>query len=143
MRIGELSERSGVGIETIRFYEKEGLLTPARRTENNYRAYTEAHLRELMFIHHCRTLDMPLSDVRALLACDATDTEQAEHVHELIAHHVRLVDERITKLKSLKEHLKELASRCSGSHEGAPCGILVGLQEDAGDAVTPRTKKES
>ena len=55
MRIGELSERSGVGIETIRFYEKEGLLTPANRTENNYRAYTEAHLRELMFIHHCRT----------------------------------------------------------------------------------------
>ena len=117
-------------------------MTPANRTENNYRAYTEAHLRELMFIHHCRTLDMPLSDVRTLLSCDATDTVQAEHVHELIAHHVRLVDERIAKLKALKEHLKELASRCSGSHEGAPCGILVGLQEDAGDAATPSTKKE-
>ena len=131
MRIGELSERSGVRIETIRFYEKQGLLAPALRAENNYRTYTEKHLRQLNFIHHCRTLDMPLSDVKMLLSSDATDTEQAGHVHELIAHHVRQVDERIAKLKALKKHLKALAARCSGSHEGMPCGILVGLQEDA------------
>ncbi len=136
MRIGELAKRSGVAVETIRFYEKEGLLTQARRTENNYRTYTQEHLRELNFIHHCRTLDMPLSDVKTLLACDATDTEQATHVHELIAHHVRLVDERIAKLKALKAHLMELAARCSGSHEGKPCGILVSLQEDSDKALS-------
>ena len=131
MRIGELSSRSGVRVEAIRFYEKEGLLSAPTRLENNYRAYAHRHLEQLNFICHCRSLDMSLSDIRTLLHADATDSSQAALVHALIQKQVKLVDERIANLKKLKEHLKALASRCSGKHGSEPCGILIGLNEDA------------
>ncbi len=131
MRIGELASRSGVRVEAIRFYEKEGLLSAPARLENNYRAYTHKHLDELNFICHCRSLDMSLTDIKTLLHSDATDAAQASLVHGLIQKQVKLVDERIANLKALKHHLKALASRCSGKHGTEPCGILVGLNEDA------------
>ena len=131
MRIGELSERSGVRIEAIRFYEKEGLLTEAKRLENNYRSYTAHHLEQLNFIRHCRTLDMALPDIKILLHSDAKDPAQAASVHALIEKQVKLVDERMAKLKALKKHLLGLAARCKGAHGTEPCGILVGLTEDA------------
>ena len=61
MRIGELSKSTGVDIETIRFYEKSGLLPPPARSENGYRDYAHAHLERLAFIRHCRALDMSLA----------------------------------------------------------------------------------
>ncbi len=131
MRIGELANRSGVRVEAIRFYEKEGLLSAPSRLENNYRAYTHKHLEQLNFICHCRSLDMSLADIRVLLHSDATDCQQALAVHALIQKQVKLVDERIANLKALKAHLKALASRCTGHHGTEPCGILVGLNEDA------------
>ena len=63
MRIGELSKLSGVAVETIRFYENEGLIPKAARSMNNYRSYTEGHLKRLQFIRHCRSLDMSLEDI--------------------------------------------------------------------------------
>ncbi len=131
MKIGELSLRSGISVEAIRFYEKEGLIDPAKRLENNYRLYSTVHLEQLNFIHHCRSLDMPLADIKTLIRCDANDSEQAAGVHALIARQVKLVDERIAKLKVLRKHLLALSARCSGMHEKSPCGILVGLNEDA------------
>ena len=67
MRIGELSKATGVDIETIRFYEKSGLLPPPSRSANGYRDYAQPHLERLAFIRHCRALDMPLADVGLLL----------------------------------------------------------------------------
>lgn len=150
MRIGELSSRSGLRVEAIRFYEKEGLLSLPSRLENNYRAYTHKHLDELNFISHCRSLDMSLADIRTLLHADPRDSEQATHVHALIEKQVKLVNERMASLKALKGHLKALASRCSGNHGTEPCGILMGLNEDAHeghchceDEVGRKSKKTS
>ena len=67
MRIGELAQTSGTPIETIRFYEREGLLPAAARTEGNYRIYTPQHADRLGFIRQCRSLDMTLDEVRVLL----------------------------------------------------------------------------
>ena len=67
MRIGPLAEATGTPVETIRFYEREGLIPPARRTENNYRLYTAAHAERLAFIRHYRNLDMTLDEIRSLL----------------------------------------------------------------------------
>ena len=67
MRIGELGQAMGVDIETIRYYEKAGLLAPPARTANGYRAYSPAHVERLAFIRHCRALDMPLAGIKRLL----------------------------------------------------------------------------
>ena len=62
MRIGELAQRSGVAVETIRYYEAQGLLPAPLRLDNNYRNYTRKHLARLHFIRHCRLLDMSLEE---------------------------------------------------------------------------------
>ena len=67
MKIGELSTASSTAIETIRYYEREGLLPPPGRTEGNFRIYEAPHLERLQFIRYCRGLDMSLDEVRVLL----------------------------------------------------------------------------
>jgi DNA-binding transcriptional MerR regulator len=67
MRIGDLAEATGTAVETIRFYEREGLIPAAQRADNNYRMYTAAHAERLAFIRHCRNLDMTLDEIRTLL----------------------------------------------------------------------------
>src|SRR5574337_894983 len=67
MRIAELGRATGVDIETIRYYEKAGLLPAPARTANGYRDYGPTHLERLAFVRHCRALDMPLAEVKRLL----------------------------------------------------------------------------
>ena len=67
IRIGDLAKRSGCEVVTIRYYEKEGLLPKPARSGGNFRLYGEAHIERLQFIRHCRSLDMTLSEIRALL----------------------------------------------------------------------------
>ena len=65
MKIGELANLTGVQVETIRHYEREGLLPHTKRSEGNYRVYDESHGQRLSFIRHCRSLDMTLDEIRA------------------------------------------------------------------------------
>ena len=74
MQIKELAGATGVDVETIRFYEKEGLMPEPARLANGYRSYEPKHLERLSFIRHCRALDMALPDVRRLL--DAVDAAE-------------------------------------------------------------------
>ena len=67
MKIGELATLTNTQIETIRYYEREGLLAEPRRSEGNYRIYGSAHAERLSFIRHCRGLDMTLDEIRVLL----------------------------------------------------------------------------
>ena len=66
MRIGELAQAAGLDVETVRYWEKAGLLPPPARRDNNYRRYGEAALHRLRFIRNCRALDMSLYEVRSL-----------------------------------------------------------------------------
>ena len=67
MKIGELAAASDTVVETIRYYEREGLLPEPARTESNYRTYGDVHLARLQFIRYCRGLDMSLDEIRVLL----------------------------------------------------------------------------
>jgi len=67
MKIGELAQRTNTPVETIRYYEREGLLAEPVRSEANYRVYEDAHAQRLSFIRHCRGLDMTLEEIRVLL----------------------------------------------------------------------------
>ena len=132
MKIGELAAATGTQVETIRFYEKAGLLPAPARTEANYRAYTASHADRLAFIRHCRCLDMTLDEIRVLLRFrDAPDGSCGE-VDALLDAHIGHVVARVRELKSLEKELRRLRSQCApGQHAGGDCGILEGLEAGA------------
>lgn len=123
MQMKELSRATGVDVETIRFYEKQGLLpTPARR-ENGYRVYEAVHLERLAFIRHCRALDMPLLDVKRLLGLVEASEENLGEVDVLVDQQLVRVRARLKSMRALEKQLSQLRARCSGTHDGH-CGIL-------------------
>jgi DNA-binding transcriptional MerR regulator len=135
MRIGELSKATGVDIETIRFYEKSGLLPGPARSDNGYRDYAHAHLERLAFIRHCRALDMSLADVSQLLASlDTEDTAQLAQVDGLVEAQLARVRARLASMLALEQQLVALKARCDGRHHLHPhttgsqaCGVLQEL----------------
>ena len=127
MKIGELARSTGTKVETIRFYEKIGLLDEPARTEGNYRAYGPEHLARLSFVRRSRNLGFSLDQVRALLSladdrskpCEAIDTMAREHLHE--------IERKIADLQSLKRELVQLLDQC-GHGAVAECRIIDALQ---------------
>ena len=123
-KIGTLAERTHCQAETIRYYEREGLLPEPPRSRGNYRLYGSAHIERLSFIRHCRSLDMTLDEIRALLDfCDAPQRNCAE-VSSLLDEHIHHVADRIAQLKRLERQLKELRSLCASPGQADRCGIL-------------------
>ena len=99
MKIGELAKAARCTPETIRFYEKEGLMPDARRTDANYRNYTDTHLERLRFIRNCRALDMTHDEIRALLQLTDTPTDRCDSVNALLDAHIGHVDARQLRMK--------------------------------------------
>lgn len=131
MKIGELAVATSTPVETIRFYEKEGLMPLPHRSEGNYRIYGQGQLERLTFIRHCRLLDMTLDEIRALLIYkDAPESNCAE-VNELLDAHIDHVMLRIRDLRSLENQLKILRAQCATSDSAGACGILKELSSDA------------
>ena len=138
MKIGELSTASDTPIETIRFYEREGLLPAPGRTAGNFRVYESPHLERLKFIRHCRGLDMSLDEVRVLLRYkDAPDADCGD-VNALLDEHIGHVSTRIRELRALEKQLRELRESCAAAQCAQQCGILAGLS-DASGSLIPRS----
>ncbi|NRF65493.1 Cd(II)/Pb(II)-responsive transcriptional regulator [Aquincola sp. S2] len=143
MRIGDLANATGTPVETIRYYEREGLLPPPRRADNNYRMYLPLHAERLAFIRQCRNLDMTLDEVRTLLRLRDAPGEDCGEVNALLDEHIEHVSHRIRELRRLQQDLKALRARCSAAHAVADCGILNELDATSaatarGDATPPR-----
>ncbi len=142
MKIGDLATASGTPVDTIRFYEREGLLPAPARSAANYRQYEAAHLERLQFIRASRNLDMSLHEIRALLQVrddPAADPHAADRVLDA---HIGHVSQRIRELRALERQLKGLRARCAGARHADECGVLTGLAEsaaDASDTVRPVT----
>lgn len=95
MKIGELAKRTGCPVETIRYYEREGLLPEPARSEGNYRQYTLAHVERLSFIRHCRSLDMTQEEIRTLLALRDRPEADCGTANRLIDEHLHHVEVRM------------------------------------------------
>ncbi|RLB76799.1 MAG: Cd(II)/Pb(II)-responsive transcriptional regulator [Deltaproteobacteria bacterium] len=128
MKIGELAKQTGCSVETIRFYEKEEILTPPQRSaENNYRIYNRNHVEQLLFIRRCRSLDMSLDEIKRLLHLRSTPQEDCTEVSDLLDTHINQIDEHLSDLEHLKQQLESLRQRCNGAHSAEQCGILQEL----------------
>ena len=129
MKIGELAAASATPLETIRYYEKEGLLPAPSRTQGNYRVYVPPHLERLQFIRNCRGLQMSLDEVRELLRFKDEPTQDCGTVNGLLEEHIGHVAQRIQELRMLEEQLKALRKRCLAPQDAEHCGILAGLAQ--------------
>ena len=129
MKIGELAKIAYCTTETIRFYEKEGLLPEAERTEANYRSYTAKHVERLRFIRNCRALDMTHDEIRALLRLTDAPAAGCGEINALLDEHIGHVDKRIDELLQLKLQLTTLRDQCHGDQAVVDCGIVHGLTE--------------
>ena len=147
MKIGELAKLTNCQVETIRYYEREGLLPAPERTEGNYRFYTQAHLEKLAFIRNCRTLDMTHEEIRELLRYRSDPTSNCAGVNALIDDHIEHVRARIASLQTLQAQLIELRRNCSEGGEAAACEILhqltqgESIQVDTADSHVGRSHK--
>ncbi|NLC36290.1 MAG: Cd(II)/Pb(II)-responsive transcriptional regulator [Alcaligenaceae bacterium] len=129
IKIGELARRTETKVETIRYYEKEGLLPEPARSESNYRLYGDDHVERLRFIRHCRTLDMALDEVRTLLRYRDTPVDDCGDVNGLLDAHIQAVEARINELMHLKQHLVTLRQKCTQVAPTTSCGILGALAD--------------
>lgn len=126
MKIGELAKLASCQVVTIRFYEKEGLLTEPERTGANYRLYGDKEIDRLRFIKHCRRHGMTLAEIRELLAFRDKPKTDCGWVDTLIENHIANVEEQIQSLTQLKAQLEELLHKCSDNKQGE-CGIIESL----------------
>lgn len=126
MKIGELARTTDTKVETIRFYEKIGLLPEPGRTSGNYRAYDNGHLFRLSFIRRARDLGFTLEQVRALLALADERDRPCSAVDAVAREHLAQIDQKIADLRALRRELDEIISRC---RQGviAECRIIEAL----------------
>ena len=129
MKIGELAGLAGTNVETIRYYERDGLLPVPARSEGNYRIYGDAHVQRLSFIRRCRSLDMTLDEIRVLLHFKESPQENCADVNRLLDRHIGHVAQRMQELQELESQLKDLRERCDEGRDAAHCGILDGLSQ--------------
>ena len=127
MRIGELARHSGCSVETIRYYEAEGLLAAVRRSASGYRDYQPADSERLIFIRHCRALGMTLAEIRQLLSARDQPQSSCALVNQLLDEQLAKVEEQLVALTSLRQLLQQLRSSCNTTASSASCGILQQL----------------
>ncbi|NMM39141.1 MAG: Cd(II)/Pb(II)-responsive transcriptional regulator [Glaciimonas sp.] len=131
MRIGELAKRSNCDVETVRFYEREGLLEEPAREANGYRRYTETHLVQLSFIRHCRSLDMGLPDVRRLRSFQANPELACDEINQLIDGQIGRIHHKVKSLRLLEQQLHTLRDTCHVNQKASECGIMRNLAQAA------------
>jgi MerR family mercuric resistance operon transcriptional regulator len=133
MSIGALSNRTGFSIDTIRYYERLGLLPEVGRTTGSHRCYGDEHLRRLRFLQRGRRLGLPLKRLRELVEGRAVSCEKLRSV---LAQREREVREGIAELKAIDRELRLLLEACRSSSPAA-CSVLESLLVDDDERETP------
>lgn len=130
MHIGQLAKRSGTKVETIRYYEKEGLLPEPVRELSGYRKYAERDLQRLTFISRGRALGCGLAEIRDLMALEENPNLSCDEADRIARHHREQVRAKIAQLRGLERVLEQLVSDCHGGRR-ADCVILQALHQRA------------
>ena len=123
LTIGELSKRTGCVIETIRYYERIGILPDPPRTVGGHRLYGQGHLKRLFFIHRSRGLGFSLAEVRGLLSLVDGRYYTCAEVKTLTLGHAEEVKQKIADLRKMEQVLKDMASQCEGG-EIPECPVI-------------------
>ena len=129
VKIGELSKQAGCTPETVRFYERRGLLNSPKRTASGYRNYDRSHVDELVFARHCRSLGLPLEEVGKLVALKRHPENVCDSANRLLEQRLAEIQAQMASLRTLMRLLKGLRGECGESRRAKDCGILRKLAE--------------
>jgi MerR family copper efflux transcriptional regulator len=124
MKIGEIARRSGVGIETIRFYEREGLLQEPRRRPSGYRQYDEATLDRLEYIRRAKELGFTLSEIRELLELSFASHVGCDHIRQRAEAKLADIEAKIRSLQKMRRSLGQIVKDCREKNVPGGCPLL-------------------
>jgi Cu(I)-responsive transcriptional regulator len=130
MKIGELSAATGTNIETIRYYERIGLLPPPMRSNSNYRRYEAQHRERLAFVRHARELGFSIEDIRSLLDLSDNPSRDCAEADRIASHHLGQVEEKLAQLEAMRNELQRMVGRCRGGL-AADCRVIEVLGNHA------------
>lgn len=128
LTIGTLAKRTGTKVQTIRYYEQIGLMPEPGRTDGGQRRYGDAELNRLAFIRHSRQLGFPLDAIRELLDLSDAPDRPCDEADEIARRQLKLVEQRMERLKALRSELKRMVDECSGGN-AAQCRVLEVLKD--------------
>ena len=126
--IGEMSRRTGVAIETVRYYEKIGLMPKPDRSEGGNRLYNDVQLQRLHFIKRCREIGFSQAEIRVLLSMVDQDNITCAEVYSVTTTHIADIRQTIKDLRKIEKVLTRMASECSGG-DVPECPIIEALLE--------------
>ena len=133
LTVGGLAKRAGVNLETIRYYEREGLLPEPPRTESGYRIYSPDAIRRVRFIKHAQELGFSLRETRELLALRVDSKTTCADVREKAQGKIAAVEDKIHSLQAIRNALLRLTSACTGRGPVSECPILDSIDSERGN----------
>lgn len=133
LTIGQLARRAGVGVETVRFYEREGLIPAPSRRPSGYRQYPIDAVRRVEFIRHAKELGFTLKEIQELLELRVDPSSTCADVRGRARTKIADIEERIASLGRMKAALERLERRCRGEGPTSACPILEALDREEDD----------
>lgn len=128
---GQLAKAAGVGVETLRFYEREGLLpAPARAASSGYRQYPPSAAERVRFVRRAQLIGFQLKDIKELLALRDDPTAGSAAVRERAVAKLADIEQKIKDLQAMRAELSALVARCDGTAPAAHCPIMVAIRAD-------------
>ncbi len=128
MSIGQLAQQAGVAIDTVRYYERNALLTPAGRLASGYRRYGASELKRLRFIRRAKALGFSLDDIRVLLGL--SEERDIAQVKRAAQRKLGDIEHRIAELERIRAGLNTLIAACPGHGKSEACPILNALTQE-------------
>ena len=130
LNIGQVAKQTGVTVETVRFYEKQGLIAAPRRTDAGYRQYPLETVKRVQFVQRAKEVGFTLKDIGELLALRQTPGTSCADIKLHATHKMKEVDQKIHDLKRIRDALGRMLLKCSGSGDLNECPILEELELD-------------
>jgi MerR family mercuric resistance operon transcriptional regulator len=131
LRIGQVAQQAGVGVETIRFYERKGLLEQPLRPSSGYRQYPEVAVSRVRFIRRAKDLGFALREIQELLELQIDRRTTASEVKLRAETKIADIERKIADLEQMKQALASLTACCSGTGSIGDCPILEALEDQA------------
>ncbi len=146
LRIGEVAKQSDVGIETIRYYERQGLLAEPDRRPSGYRQYDGTVVARLQFIRRAKELGFTLAEIKELLGLWFDVRTKCVHVRQRAAQKIVNIEDKIRSLQKMKRSLKKIISQCENRDAVDKCPLWLGLDEprmnkNAGNSASSKGRK--
>lgn len=141
LKTGELAQEAGVNVETLRFYERKGLLPDPPRRKSGYREYPEESVDRIRFIKHAQEVGFSLEEIKELLALRVRPGTTCAQVRECAEHKIQEVRQKIADLKAIERALIKLTATCSGRGPVSKCPILENLDGEFPSSREAKAKR--